>query len=175
MNKNIIRSIFWGLMSLIMLSLGIMGMLFHNKIFNEKKDDLIKITEAFNKSKIVQTYKNASTDIEAYLDGKNIKIIYHGVETKKYTFKLKNGYLETKIKEKDETGKLLSMVLADSVAIINGQSEGSTYPFFTNNDVLSYSLNDGIEYKRKNDIYVIKINLNNYILVYNRPDNNFNE
>jgi len=69
---NIIRSIFWGLLALISLILGILGLLEYNKIFNNKKQDLESIIKIFNSSKMVEEYQNVDSTIKAYLDGKNI-------------------------------------------------------------------------------------------------------
>ncbi len=166
---NIIRTIFWGFITLLLIVSGSIGLMYNNKIFNERKDDIEKIISNFNNSEVIKNYKTVNSNIEAELDGKNIKITYNGVETKEYIFKLKNSYLETNIDEYDSIGKIIIMVLTDSITMNNGYIEGSTYDLFKKDIVLYYKLKDGIEYKLKNEIYTVKISLNN---VLTPPNNN---
>ena len=102
----IFRIIFWGTICFMFLLSAIAGLLQSNKIFNERKNELESIISLFNKSEVIANYKEVNANITAELDGKNIKITYSGLDTTKYIFKLKNGYLETKLNKNDIIGKI---------------------------------------------------------------------
>ena len=65
MNKNIIRSIFWGTIALISLILGIMGLIYNNRILNIYKSDLQNITTLFNNATVIRNYEEVNTKITA--------------------------------------------------------------------------------------------------------------
>lgn len=161
---NLLRIIFWGFITLICLTCAVSGLIYNNILFKNRETDLKNIVEVFNNTKVIKNYESVNTNIIAKLDGKNIKVSYEGVEIKEYKYKLKNGYLQTELEDNDAVGKIILMVLADSIAINKGQNEGEIYTLFNNNTVLTYKLKDGIEYKNKNNSSVIKLNLDNYIL-----------
>lgn len=161
---NIIRTIFWGFITLICLTCAVSGLVYNNVLFKNRETDLKNIVEVFNNTKVIKNYENVDTTITAQLDGKNIKILYEGVETKEYKYKLKNGYLQTEIKDNDSVGKIILMVLADSIGVTKGQNEGEIYTLFNNDTVLTYKLKDGIEYKNKDNSSIVKLNLDNHIL-----------
>lgn len=161
---NLLRTIFWGFISLICLTCAISGLIYNNMLFKDRETDLKNIVEVFNNTKVIKNYENVNTSIIARLDGKNIKILYEGVETKEYKYKLKNGYLQTELDDNDAIGKIILMVLADSIAINKGQNEGEIYTLFNNDTVLAYKLSEGIEYKEKDNSSIIKLNLDKHIL-----------
>lgn len=160
---NIIRATFWGIIALIVLILGIMGAIYNNRIFSSRKNELENITILFNNSKFIKNYDTIGTKIYSELKGKNIIVKYESIEEKEYIFKLKNGYLETNIEKNDTIGKIIAMVITDSIAVNKGNIEGNTYPLFNDNTILNYKLNEGIEYNIKNNKYNIKINLDKYL------------
>ncbi len=172
---NIIRSIFWGLIAIISLSLGIIGIIYNNNIFDKQKDDLNRIIEIFNNNNTIVNYESIGTYIIASLDGKNIKIKYDGAEKKEYTYKLKNGYLETNLNPNDNIENVILMILADSIAVNKGNLEGDTYSLFNNNSLLNYNLKNGIEYTQKNNKYKVKLNINSPILSKNNKDIEINQ
>ena len=162
---NIIRSIFWGLLALILLSLGITGLIYNNKIFNENKNELKRIIEIFNNNNTIKDYSERKTYITATLDGKNINIKYSGVENKEYIYKSKSGYLETTINDTDTIGKIILMVITDSIAVNKGNIEGDSYKIFNDNSIYNYKLKDGIEFSQKmNNNSLVKINLKKSII-----------
>lgn len=161
---NIFRIIFWGFITLICLTCAISGLVYNNILFKNRETDLKNIVNVFNNTKVIKNYESVNTNITATLDGKNIKILYEGVEIKEYKYKLKNGYLQTELKNNDAIGKIILMVLADSIGITKGQVEGEIYTLFNNDIVLNYKLKDGIEYKNKDNYSIVKLNLDNYIL-----------
>lgn len=159
----IIRCIFWGFILLITLSLGIFGLIYHNRIFESNKDDLNRIVEIFNNSQTVKEYTDRKIYVTASLDGKNIKIKYPGSESKEYTYKLKNGYIETTYNENDSIARVMLMILTDSIAVNKGNMEKETYKYFNDNSIYNYKLKDGIEFSLKNNTYKVKINIKNTI------------
>ena len=163
--SNILRLIFWGLITICLFSAAIVGSIYNNRIFNSRKDDLEKIIMIFENSKIIKNYHSIDTRINAELEGKNIKITYDGADVKEYVFKLKDGYLETNINQNDSIGKIIVMVITDAIAINKGRNEESTYIVFNNNKMLDYKLEEGIEYKKIKDTFNVKINLDTYLNV----------
>lgn len=160
---NIIRSIFWGLIMLITLSLGITGVIHNIKSFNDSESDLKRIVEIFNNNQTIKDYENVDTKIKASLKGKNIIIEAEMATTKTYKFNFKRDYLETNIETNDALGNVIVMVLADSISVNKGGFEGDTYNAFTTKNVYEYNLDEGIEYKTLNDREQIKISLKNSI------------
>lgn len=161
----IIRTIFWSFITILLLASGIIGLIYNNEIFNTRKDELNSIIKIFENSKIIKNYESIAAKITAELKGKNISITYNGAKKETYSFKLKNGYLETNIEKNDSIGRIIVMVLTDSIAINKGRPEESTYIVFNDENILKYKLNDGIEYKLKNNnTYNIKINLDKYLI-----------
>ncbi len=172
MNKNIIRSIFWGTIALISLILGIMGLIYNNRILNIYKSDLQNITTLFNNATVIRNYEEVNTKITASVKGKKIIVKTDGILEDEYIYKLKRGYLEITVSSNDSLSRIITMVLADSVAITKGQEEGDTYPLFNNGDTLNYKLEDGISYTLDKENYIIRINLDNYIV---KQDNYIDE
>ena len=162
--ENLFRTIFWGFITLICLTCAVSGLIYNNILFKNRETDLKNIVEVFNNTKVIKNYESVNTSIIARLDGKNIKISYEGVEIKEYKYKLKNGYLQTELENNDAIGKIILMVLADSIAINKGQNEGEIYTLFNNDTVLTYKLSEGIEYKEKDNYSIIKLNLDKHIL-----------
>ena len=69
---NIFRCIFWGLIMLIVLSLGIIGVIYNVNSFNDNESDLKRIISIFNNNTTIKDYEKVDTKIEATLKGKNI-------------------------------------------------------------------------------------------------------
>ena len=161
---NIIRAIFWGTIGFLCLSCGIIGLVENYKIFKEREPEISNIITTFNNAELIKNYEKVNTKINAEIINKKIIINYDGVEKKEYIFKIKNGYLETSYNINDSIGKIITMLVTDSIAITKGQSEGNTYNLFNSNSLYSYTLPDGIEYTNKGDKYKVKINLDNYLL-----------
>jgi hypothetical protein len=161
--ENIIRTCFWGLITFITLALGITGLIHNNITFSEKEHELKNIVRIFNTSNIIMNYENVNSSIIASIKGKKIKIKYDGLETKEYVYKYKTGRLETELDKTDSIGKIILMVLTDSIAVSKGQIEGDTYNLFTENKTLKFKFEEGISYEDKKTKYKIKINLDKYI------------
>lgn len=160
---NIIRSIFWGIIMLITLSLGIVGVVYNIKSFNDSESDLKRIIEIFNDNQTIKDYEKVDTKINASLKGKNIIVEVKMATTKTYKFNFKRDYLETNIETDDSLGNVIVMVLADSISVNKGGFEGDTYNSFTTKEIYEYTLDEGIEYKTLNDREQIKISLKNSI------------
>ncbi len=160
---NIFRCIFWGLIMLIVLSLGIIGIIYNVNSFNDNESDLKRIISIFNNNTTIKDYEKVDTKIEATLKGKNIIVEVKSTTDKVYKFNFKRNYLETNIEKDDSIGNIIVMVLADSISVNHGGFEGDTYNSFTNQSVYNYTLDQGIEYNEKNSKYRIKINLENAI------------
>ena len=156
---NIFRSIFWGLIMLILLSLGIVGVLHNINSYKEKEKDLERIVTLFNNNSTIKDYEKVDTKIKASIEGKNIIIDCKTVTDKEYIFTFKRSYLETNIAKDDTLGRVIIMVLSDSISVNKGNFEGDTYDMFTNNIVDDYKLKDGIEFNDKNDRQTVKISL----------------
>ena len=158
---NIFRSIFWGLIMLILLALGILGVIHNINSYQEKKNDLEKIVTIFNNNNTIKEYEKVDTKINAAIDGKNIIVNCKTVTNKEYIFTFKREHLEINIAKDDTLGRAIIMVLADSISVNKGNFEGDTYNTFTDNKVDNYTLEDGIEFKNTNDRQTVKISLEN--------------
>ncbi|MCI8330501.1 MAG: hypothetical protein HFE04_00195, partial [Bacilli bacterium] len=124
---NIFRSIFWGLIMLILLALGILGVIHNINSYQEKKNDLEKIVTIFNNNNTIKEYEKVDTKIKATIDGKNIIVNCKTVTNKEYIFTFKREHLETNIAKDDTLGRAIIMVLADSISVNKGNFEGDTY------------------------------------------------
>ena len=172
---NILRAIFWGVITVILISAGVVGVMYNNEILNSRKDELESIIKIFENSKTVKNYESIDAKITAKFKGKNIRVTYNGAKIEMYDFKLKDGYLETNIDKNDSVGRIIVMVLADAIAVNYGMPEESTFLIFNDDNILKYKLVDGIEYKLKNNnTYNVKINLDTY-LVNKYPINDDNQ
>ena len=171
--SNILRCVFWGFITIVLLSAGIFGVVYKNDIFNSRKDELNSIITIFKNTNVIKNYESMNTKIDAQIKGKDIVITFNGSIQEEYLYKLKNGYLETRLEKNDSIGNMLLMILTDSIAINKGQNEGEIYSMFTNNLIYDYKLDDGIEYKLKDNYYIVKINLDKYVLKqYDSANNN---
>ncbi len=161
---NIIRAIVWGFVFLIVLALAIYGFILNYQNFKNYEENLGRIVNIFNTNSNIINYEMVNTHIEAKLKGKKIIVTSSGTINEKYTFKFKNHYLETNIDTLDSFGRMIVMIVSDSVAVNKGGFEGDIYPLFSNDEILNYKLEDGISFETKGNNYKIKINLDDYIL-----------
>ena len=166
--NNIWRIIFWGLICIICICLGVFGVIYNNKIFNEKKPTLENIVSSFNSNELLYEYKKINVNLNAELNKKDIVIKSTGNHSNEYTFTFKNTYLETKISKSDSFGEVVVMLVTGSISTIHGEEQNSINTLF-NKDIYNYKLKDGIEFIDKTDSYIVKISLDNYLK--NRTNN----
>ncbi len=164
MNSNLIRSFFWGTICFIMFSVGIVGFIFNNRIINTYKNDVDNIITIFNNNETIQNYITRNININVDKKGKNIIVTVESVNIEKYKFELKQGYLETSYVKNDSFGKIITMIMADSVAVYKGLPKESVYPLFNNNEIYKYDFEEGISFETKKDKYLVKINLSSPII-----------
>lgn len=166
--NNIWRIVFWGIICIICICLGVFGVIYSNRIFNEKKSTLENIVSSFNLNEILNDYKKININFNAELNKKDIVIKSTGKNENEYTFKFKNTYLETKISKSDSLGEIVVMLVAGSISNIHGEEQNSINSLF-NKDIYNYKLKDGIEFTDKTDSYIVKLSLDNYLK--NRTNN----
>lgn len=172
--KNKYRIIFWGFILLICLSCGITGIINNNTIFKGQSDKFNKIIENFNNSTLLRDYKTREINIKARLKGKNIVVNYEGMQSKTFKFINKEKYLEVKYSKDDNFGYIIVMLMTDSISEYYNQQDEIVYPLFNNQEVMNYTLKDGIEITTKDNDYIVKINLDTPLLLPT-IENNTNE
>lgn len=156
----IYRTIFWGLILLIILGLGIYGMIENDKKFDTNRDEAQSIVDIFNNNETIKQYKTVGSNVEAKVKKRNIVVSFN---ENNYAFKIKDNYLETTISKNDSIGKIITMIMADSIAVKLGSVEKSTYEFFNQDTVYNMTLEQGILYTSIGTDYNIKLNLKTYI------------
>lgn len=156
----IYRTIFWGLILLIILGLGIYGMIENDKKFDTNRDEAQSIVDIFNNNETIKQYKTVGSNVEAKVKKRNIVVSFN---ENNYVFKIKDNYLETTISKNDSIGKIITMIMADSIAVKLGSVEKSTYEFFNQDTVYNMTLEQGILYTSIGTDYNIKLNLKTYI------------
>lgn len=152
----IFRLIFWGIITIITTSLGVVGLLENNKRFESTKNILTNITKVFNGNETVQKYNKIGNDVKAYVKNRSIYITF---QSDTYKFKLKDDYLEGKILRNNTTDEMITMLLTDSVYVTNGGVTENIYQLFTDQIIYSYKLNQGIEFITDAEYYVVKIKI----------------
>lgn len=158
--EYIYRTIFWGLILLIILGLGIYGMIENDKKFDTNRDEAQSIVDIFNNNETIKQYKTVGSNVEAKVKKRNIVVSFN---ENNYAFKIKDNYLETTISKNDSIGKIITMIMADSIAVKLGSVEKSTYEFFNQDTVYNMTLEQGILYTSIGTDYNIKLNLKTYI------------
>ncbi len=158
--KYIYRTIFWGLILLIILGLGIYGMIENDKKFDTNREEAQSIVDIFNNNETIKQYKTVGSNVDAKVKKRNIVVSFN---ENNYAFKIKDNYLETTISKNDSIGKIITMIMADSIAVKLGSVEKSTYEFFNQDTVYNMTLEQGILYTSIGTDYNIKLNLKTYI------------
>lgn len=154
------RIIFWGIICFLCLSLGIVGLIYNNRIFNQRKSELNELVNLFNETNIIKKYNSFGININAKLEDKNIIVTYNENEL---IYEFKGNYLEIDTPENSDIIYNITMAVADSIATYYGNNKDYVNEYFTNNQVYSFTLDDGIEFTPKDGQYKIKISLINYI------------
>ena len=158
--EYIYRTIFWGLILIIILGLGIYGMIENDKKFDTNREEAQSIVDIFNNNETIKQYKNVGSNVDAKVKKRNIVVSFN---ENNYVFKLNDNYLETTISKDDSIGKIITMIMADSIAVKLGSVEKSTYEFFNQDTVYNMTLEQGILYTSIGTDYNIKLNLKTYI------------
>jgi len=168
MKKNIWRILFWGIMSLIFMTFGIIG--FMQDSSEAKKDEIIlkAIVDRFNVSTKITQYEGINTKIKATAKGRKIKVVYSGAKEKVYTYDYSDGILYSSMIKNDSIGNNILIAMTDSIANYNGELLGNTFELFNSNEIKNYNLNQGIELTY--DTAEIKIKLNTKIAVKPKQD-----
>lgn len=154
------RIIFWGIICFLCLSLGIIGLIYNNRIFNQRKNELTKIVNLFNETNIIKKYNSFGINIEAHLEEKNIIVTYNENEI---IYEFKGNYLETEMPYNSDIIFNTTMAMADSIAAYYGNDKDYVNEYFTSNQVYTLTLDQGIKFTQKDGYYNIKISLTNYI------------
>lgn len=158
--EYIYRTIFWGLNLIIILGLGIYGMIENDKKFDTNREEAQSIVDIFNNNETIKQYKNVGSNVDAKVKKRNIVVSFN---ENNYVFKINDNYLETTISKDDSIGKIITMIMADSIAVKLGSVEKSTYEFFNQDTVYNMTLEQGILYTSIGTDYNIKLNLKTYI------------
>lgn len=151
------RLIFWGIITIIIISLGVIGFLENNKRFDSTKNTLTNITKVFNGNETVQKYNKIGNNVKAKVKNRSIYITF---QDDTYKFKLKEDYLEGKISKNNTTDEMITMLLTDSIYVVNGGATGTIFQLFTDQIIYSYKLNQGIEFISNGEYYIVKIKIN---------------
>lgn len=158
--EYIYRTIFWGLILLIILGLGTYGMIENDKKFDTNREEAQSIVDIFNNNETIKQYKTVGSNVDAKVKKRNIVVSFN---ENNYAFKINDNYLETTISKNDSIGKIITMIMADSIAVKLGSVEKSTYEFFNQDTVYNMTLEQGILYTSIGTDYNIKLNLKTYI------------
>ena len=133
---------------------------FVNKKFDTNREEAQSIVDIFNNNETIKQYKNVGSNVDAKVKKRNIVVSFN---ESNYAFKINDNYLETTISKDDSIGKIITMIMADSIAVKLGSVEKSTYEFFNQDTVYNMTLEQGILYTSIGTDYNIKLNLKTYI------------
>ena len=162
--KNLYRIIFWGVITLALIALGIVGVIESNKNFSSTKSELNYIVNTFNKSNIVDTYQKSGVIVEAEISKRNLVINYDGQTSKKYQFTFNNDSLEYTYLESDVFGLLLVKTVTNYINEYYGDSSHNIGKIFDDKDLLkTYTINDGITFISDGYTNNVKIKLGSII------------
>ncbi len=165
MKDKIIRGIFWGTIGFIALSLGIVGFIYNKLELGKYESELITISNLFNNNKTIANYNTSTSIIRSHSNKREIIVDVNSYSNKEYTFNLERSYLETRMDKNDVLGKLIVMVITDSISIYKGGVQGDVDRLFSSDYLYSYKLKDGIEYIEDKGSYIIRINLDNALFI----------
>ena len=160
MKKNIWRILFWGLILLVCLTLGIVGFLENKRINDVSEIKLNDIKDILDDSYIINTYKEANVQINTSVKGNNLTITFSSAVEHDYVYTLKGNILNTEYDKTDETSIDILMAVTDSIAVLNGENSDNVYSIFRNNEIDNYTLDEGIEITYNNNQANVKLNIN---------------
>ena len=145
MKKNIWRILFWGLILIMCLTLGMVGYLENKRINNEAEVLLNKIKTILNDSYIINKYEESNIKIDINVKGNKLTITFSGSTEKDYVYNLKDNVLSTQYNKNDTTGREMLIAVTDSIAVLNGESSNQVYSIFQNNSIDNYTFDEGIK------------------------------
>lgn len=145
MKKNIWRILFWGLILIMCLTLGMVGYLESKRISDESEILLNKIKSILDDSYIIQRYEDSNIVIETKVKGEKLTITFSSAKENEYTYTLDNDILKTEYNKNDTTAKDILMAVTDSIAVLNGEKSNETFSIFQNSQIDNYTLDEGIE------------------------------
>ena len=96
--KHLYRLIFWGVIFIICIFLGVLGFLENQKNLKQYEEELNTISNNFNKSELVNEYNSKDIYFKSKIENNKLIIDYKSYEEKEYVFKLHDGYIETSYK-----------------------------------------------------------------------------
>lgn len=173
MKKNVWRIVFWGLIAILFLSLGVFGCVNDNMYLKANKEKLQKIIEIFNKHEKLIEYKKIGTEINAKLKGKKIIILFGGATEKKYEYKLNRNVISNTFDENDVIGMNIFLIMADSVNISNGNTSKNIFELYKTNELIKYNITDGININTTNLKTKVKIDITKTIISQNSENEYF--
>lgn len=176
---NKTRLIVWGLVWIIVLTLGGFGYYSYlngHGIKGEVRQNLKPIVETFNKLKGLETYKNAGITINAEIKDTEIIVTYKTTgATATFTFDYQNisneKVLHMKYSSADEaTANVIIKSMIESVSIINNHKEGEVFNRFKLEDFYNTTILEGIQIKNGSNENEIYINIGKSILDTKKPE-----
>lgn len=145
MKKNIWRILFWGLILILCLTLGIVGYLENRRINDQAEILLNKIKNILKDSYIITKYEESNVQIDINVKGNKLTITFSDSTEKDYVYSLKDNVLSTQYSKNDTTGREMLVAVTDSIAVLNGESSNQVYTVFQNNSIDNYTFEEGIK------------------------------
>ena len=169
-NKS--RLTVWSLILLITLSATVVGILKYNQGYGrglQAKEDLEKITNAFNSSQFIQSYKSSAT-IKAESKSNYITVKYSkGIHDTILVFDYKEQgpiqLIELQYSQEDKTAaEIVGRGMIEATATVNGSKDGEVFNNFAYDEFRHTSLSDGVTLMNTGENYSLKINIKTNVL-----------
>lgn len=154
MKNNNFRLIVWIILLVVFTGLGVLGLFENMKnsaLTIEEKTTLDNISTVYNNTDYVRLLKERNIITNSEIKGNKIVVKYSDqVEDTKFYYEFKDNELKIKLDNTDENAWLTAKILVDSISILNGNPEKSTYELF-----------DSIKMSKQSDDPSLTINTNN--------------
>lgn len=166
MKKNIWRILFWGIILLLCMTLGIVGFLENRRINEEAEIVLNDLNNIVKNSYILDKYDLPNVEITSNVKGNELIITYSGSRENNYTYTLKDNILTTSYDASDNIGRDILIAVTDSIAVLNGERSGNVYELFQTTTINNYKINEGIEISTNTSVVEAKLDINIAVIPY---------
>lgn len=147
--RDIIRALTWGLAFVILAVAGIYGMILNNDSnYSVSSNKLESLTQYINENVATKNLAEGGTVLKAELIGSKIEISYiNNTENKSYEYTYTNNNLNTSFSNNDETAKEVLKIVLSSNAQNLGKSYSDIILKFSDLDLESYNITEGLNYE----------------------------
>ena len=166
MKKNIWRILFWGIILLLCMTLGIVGFLENRRINEAAEIVLNDLNNIVKNSYILDKYDLPNVEITSNVKGNELIITYSGSRENNYTYTLKDNILTTSYDASDNIGRDILIAVTDSIAVLNGEESGNVYELFQTSTINNYKINEGIEISTNASLVEVTLNINIAVIPY---------